>query len=150
MAENVPYPDYQTFVTKARHVGAGLIGTGKPIGEADLDHALLELVKIRASQMNGCAFCLALHVKRAREAGVTEDQLSLLPVWRDTDVFSLKTRAALDWTEHLTKMAMGHVPDSAYQAMRRAFNEDEALQLTAAIATINAWNRICGGLRFPV
>ena len=116
-----------------------------------LDKAFTELLKVRASQINGCAFCLQFHVNMARKLGVDNAKLDQLLHWRDTDatVYSERELAALAWTENLTLMAEQPVTDAAYADMQRLFSPAEIGGLTTAIATINAWNRIAGALAFP-
>jgi AhpD family alkylhydroperoxidase len=114
---------------------------------SNLDHALLELVKMRASQINGCAFCLDMHSKDARVAGETEQRLYALNAWRETPFFTERERAALAWTEALTLVSQGHVPDAVYQVVRAQFSEEELVQLTMAVVAINSWNRIAISFR---
>ncbi len=122
--------------------GAGLKATGL---EADL----LELVKLRASQMNGCAFCLSYHLQLARKLGVTAAKLDLLAAWHDAALYSPRERAALALTEALTRLDAHGVPDSLYDAVSAVFSESERIGLIAAIGQINLWNRIGVGFRFP-
>lgn len=103
---------------------------------------LIELVKMRASQINGCAYCLDMHSKDARAAGETEQRLYALNAWRETPFFTDRERAALAWTEAVTLVADGHVPDQVYEETRKYFSEDEMVNLTMAIVTINSWNRL--------
>jgi len=117
--------------------------------QSGLEKALLELVKMRASQINGCAFCLDMHSKDARAAGETEQRLYLLDAWRETDLYSPRERCALAWTEALTLISETHAPDAVYEDLRRQFSEREIADLTLAIVAINGWNRICVGLRTP-
>jgi AhpD family alkylhydroperoxidase len=112
-----------------------------------LEPALLELVKMRASQINGCAYCLDMHSKDARAAGETEQRLYALNAWRETPFYTDRERAALEWTEALTLITEGHAPDEVYESVRRHFSEKELVDLTAAVVTINAWNRIAISLR---
>jgi AhpD family alkylhydroperoxidase len=112
-----------------------------------LEPALLELVKMRASQINGCAYCLDMHSKDARAAGETEQRLYALNAWRETSFYTDRERAALEWTEALTLITQGHVQDEVYESVRRHFSEKELVDLTAAVVTINAWNRIAISLR---
>ncbi|HSN20889.1 MAG TPA: carboxymuconolactone decarboxylase family protein [Usitatibacter sp.] len=112
-----------------------------------LEHALLELVKMRASQVNGCAYCLDMHSKDARAAGETEQRLYLLDAWREAPFYSPRERAALAWTEALTRIADTHAPDDVYEALRAQFSEKEIVDLTMAIVAINGWNRIAIGFR---
>lgn len=121
----------------------------KALHESGLEPALLELVKTRASQMNGCAFCIDMHTKDARAAGETEQRLYALSAWREGPFFSPRERAALAWTEALTNIQQGHAPDEVYEEARAQFSEAELTQLTFAITQINAWNRIAIGFRVP-
>ncbi|ODU76940.1 MAG: alkylhydroperoxidase [Bordetella sp. SCN 68-11] len=113
-----------------------------------LDEALLELVKLRASQLNGCAFCLQMHTTDARRIGLSEAKLTLLPVWHEAPVFTVRERAALAWTEALTLIAQGGVSDAAYATATAAFAPQELAYLTTAIGAINVWNRIAGAYHF--
>jgi AhpD family alkylhydroperoxidase len=112
------------------------------INATGLDHKLLHLVKMRASQINGCAYCLDMHSKDARAEGETEQRLYSLDAWRETPFFSDRERAALEWTEAVTLVATTHAPDEAYEAVRAQFSEEEIKALTLAIAMINTWNRL--------
>lgn len=127
---------------------AALLALGKAVDDSGLDKRLTELVKIRASQINGCAFCTQFHLNIARKLQIEPVKLDLAVVWRDVGVFSPRERAALEWTEHLVRMPSAPVPEEAYQDLRRHFSEQEAAHLTIAIANIVAWNRIAGALRF--
>lgn len=113
-----------------------------------LDHALVELVKTRASQINGCAFCLHMHTRDARAAGETEARLHLLGAWRESPLYTPRERAALAWTEALTLVAESHAPDADYEAARALFTAEEMVNLTLLIGTINSWNRIAIGFRY--
>jgi AhpD family alkylhydroperoxidase len=110
---------------------------------------LTELVKLRVSQINGCAFCLQLHLNLARKACVAPAKIDLMATWREVDIFSARERTALAWAEALTRMGQQAVPDALYAELRRHFSATETAFLTAAIGTTNAWNRVAGGLRFP-
>lgn len=112
-----------------------------------LEHGLLELVKLRASQINGCAYCIALHADAARRAGETEMRIYLLNAWRDAALYSARERAALAWTEALTRISEAGAPDSDYAALAAAFDEAEQVQLTLQIGMINLWNRLQVSLR---
>jgi AhpD family alkylhydroperoxidase len=117
-----------------------------------LDPGLTELVKIRASQINGCANCINLHTVTARENGETEQRLYLLSAWREAPCYSDRERAALGWTEALTRLSEGHTHESAYEALKTQFSEEERVKLTLVIVVINGWNRIaigCGGFVDP-
>ncbi|WP_296183966.1 carboxymuconolactone decarboxylase family protein [Pseudomonas sp. UBA1879] len=106
-----------------------------------LEHALLELIRLRASQLNGCAYCVNLHANDARKAGETEARLQTLSVWSETTFFSEKEKAVLAWTESLTQLSIHHAPQHQYEALLEHFSENEVVNITLAIATINAWNR---------
>ena len=110
--------------------------------EAKLDRPLFELVKIRASQINGCAYCIDMHTKDARAHGETEQRLYALAAWRETPFFSERERAALAWTEAVTLVADTRVPDDVYDHVRQQFNEEELVALTFAVIVINSWNRL--------
>lgn len=110
--------------------------------------ALLELVKTRASQINGCAFCIQMHAAEARKLGESEERLLMLPGWREAPHYTPRERAALAWTEALTRITEGHAPDPVFAEVRAQFSEGEIAELSLAIATINAWNRLAIGLRF--
>ena len=112
-----------------------------------LEPALLELVRMRASQINGCAFCLDMHSKDARANGETEQRLYALNAWRETPFFTDRERAALAWTEALTLISQTHAPDDVYEEVRQRFSEEELVNLTLAIVTINGWNRFAIGFR---
>lgn len=107
-----------------------------------LEEGLLHLVKLRASQINGCAFCLDMHSKDLRAAGETEQRLYTLDAWRECPWYTERERAALAWTEALTLVTQGHVPDAVYEEVRKQFDEKELTDLSLAITTINAWNRL--------
>ena len=112
-----------------------------------LEPTLYELVKIRNSQINGCAFCLDMHTKEARKAGETEQRLYALSAWRETPFYTGRERAALEWTEALTLISENNVPDSIYDSVRRQFDEKELVCLTMAVIAINGWNRLAISFR---
>jgi AhpD family alkylhydroperoxidase len=112
-----------------------------------IERPLLELVKMRASQINGCAYCLDMHSKDARALGESEQRLYALNAWQETPFFSERERAALEWTEAITLVSETHAPDEAYQRVAEQFSPEELANLTLAIATINSWNRLCIGFR---
>ena len=112
-----------------------------------LEQSLIELVKTRASQINGCAFCINMHTQDARKHGETEQRLYLLDAWREAPVYTDRERAALAWTEAVTRVSETHVPDEVYDEVRRQFSEEETVNLTMLVATINAWNRIAISFR---
>lgn len=113
----------------------------------DLEFSLYELVKTRASQLNGCAFCLHMHTSDARRAGETEERLYLLNAWREAPIYTPREQAALAWTEALTHVATSHAPDADYERVKAHFTEQELVDLTLLISTINSWNRIAIGFR---
>lgn len=124
-----------------------LVGVETYIQTSGLEHSLVELVRMRASQINGCAFCLDMHSREAREAGETEQRLYLLSGWRDSSLFTDRERAALAWTECLTRLYTDGAPDEVYAALQAHFSPVEIANLTALIGQINVWNRLCVGLR---
>ncbi|GCF10734.1 carboxymuconolactone decarboxylase family protein [Dictyobacter arantiisoli] len=115
-----------------------------------LEASLIELVKMRASQINGCAFCLDMHSKDARAAGESEQRIYLLSAWRETPFYTERERAALEWTEALTLIAEEHVPDEIYERVKPYFTEEELVNLSLAVVTINAWNRLAISFRSEV
>ncbi|RIX50989.1 carboxymuconolactone decarboxylase family protein [Paenibacillus nanensis] len=117
-------------------------GLEKFVRSSSLEHSLIELVKIRASQINGCAFCINMHTVDARKAGETEQRIYALNAWRETPYFSERERAALALTESVTLIAGSHVPDSVYDEAARHFDNKQLSELIMAIVTINGWNRI--------
>jgi len=117
------------------------------VDASGLEHSLVELVKTRASQLNGCAYCVNLHTKDARKAGESEERLYALAVWRESPFFSARERAALAWCEAVTLIAHDHVPDAAYEEARAQFSEKELVDLTIAVIAINGWNRLAVSFR---
>ena len=140
--------DWHGFMQTAPEVVTTLRALTKVIADSGLEKPLTELLKVRASQLNGCAFCLALHVDFARKAGVAQRTLDLVATWREAQIFSAREQAALAWTEALTLMAQQRPSDEAYAALCEQFSRKEIAFLTSSVALINAWNRIAGGLRF--
>jgi len=119
----------------------------KTIRDSGLEPSLIELVKTRASQLNGCAYCIDMHTKDARAAGETEQRLYALSAWRETPFFTPRERAALAWTEAVTNIQQGHASDEVYEEARREFDEPSLMRLTMAITQINTWNRIAIAFR---
>src|SRR5680860_1003635 len=117
---------------------------------SSLEPELLELVKLRASQLNGCGYCVDMHTKDARAAGETEQRLYVLSAWREAPFYSERERAALEWTEALTLISQNDVPDELFERVRQHFDEKELVDLTLAITTINTWNRLAVSLRSEV
>lgn len=124
-----------------------MLGLENYIRHSGLEPALLELVKLRASQINGCAYCVDMHTKDARARGESEQRLYAVVVWRETPFFTERERAALAWTEAVTQVSYEHVPDEVYQLTRQHFSEKELVDLTLAIIAINGWNRLAIGFR---
>lgn len=117
------------------------------VRECGLERRLLELVKLRASQINGCAYCVDMHTKDARANGETEQRLYAVVVWREAPFFTERERAALAWTEAVTLVSVDHVPDDVYDLARQHFTEKELVDLTLAIVAINSWNRLAIAFR---
>ena len=124
-------------------------GLERHVRGSGLERSLIELVKIRASQLNGCAYCLDMHTKDARAAGESEQRLYVLAAWREAPFYSERERAALEWTEALTVLARDGVPDELYERTRRVFSALELVNLTTAIIAINGWNRLSVAFRSP-
>jgi AhpD family alkylhydroperoxidase len=133
----------------SKHAGAyhAMFGLEKYARESGLELSLLELVRLRASQMNGCAFCIDMHTKDARAEGETEQRLYMLSAWREGPFYTERERAALDWTEAVTDVGRSHVPDEVYQHARAQFSEAELVNLTMAVVAINGWNRLAISFR---
>jgi AhpD family alkylhydroperoxidase len=119
-----------------------MMGLEVYLAKSSIEKNLLHLIKYRVSQINGCAYCLDMHSKDLRAAGETEQRLYVLDAWREAPFYTDRERAALAWAESLTKVTEGHVPDAVYEQARTQFSEEELIDLTLAVTTINAWNRI--------
>jgi AhpD family alkylhydroperoxidase len=126
-----------------------MLGLQKEVDASGLERPLRELVKIRASQINGCAYCIDMHTQDARAFGETEQRIYGLSAWRETPFFSDRERAALEWTETVTRVGDTHVPDDVYQQVRGHFTEEELVALTFAVIAINGWNRLAVSFRTP-
>ena len=118
-----------------------MAGLQNYVDNSGLERKLLDLVKIRASQINGCAYCIVMHTNDARAHGESDEWMHLLNAWHEAPIFSARERAALAFTEAVTKISERHVPDEVYEEARRHFSEKELVDLTAAVVAINAWNR---------
>ncbi|HHJ1299835.1 carboxymuconolactone decarboxylase family protein [Pseudomonas sp. P1B16] len=118
-----------------------MVGLEQALAKSGLESSLLELVRLRASQINGCAYCINMHANDARQAGETEARLQTLSVWQETAYFTPRERAALAWVENLTRLPERGAPQPEYEALQAHFEPQEVVNLTLAIATINAWNR---------
>ncbi len=134
--------------SKTAPEGVGILRSlEKYIRQSGLEPSLLELVRIRASQINHCAFCLDMHTKDARSRGESEQRIYGLSAWKEAPYYSERERAALAWTEAVTLVSEGQVPDSVYQAVRQVFSEKELVDLTLAVSAINSWNRLAISFR---
>jgi AhpD family alkylhydroperoxidase len=139
-----PRLEIQKIAPEAYRAMAAL---GAYVRHSGLEPKLQELVKIRASQINGCAYCIDMHTKDARALGETEQRLYGLTAWSETPFYSDRERAALAWTEALTLISQTHAPDDVYEHVRQHFTEAELVNLSMAIVTINSWNRLALGFR---
>jgi AhpD family alkylhydroperoxidase len=140
--------EFEDFNQVAPAARAALSALSKAVDDSGLEKALTELIKIRASQINGCTFCVQFHLNAARKAAVSQTKLDLVAVWRDAGIFSAREMAAFAWTETLTHLTPAGVSDHAYNSAGKEFTESELAFLTAAIASINAWNRIAIAYQF--
>ena len=141
----IEFAEFEKIAPEAR---AALTALSKAVGDSGFDKALIELIKIRASQINGCTFCVQFHLNLARKFGAPQTKLDLVAVWRDAGIFNAREMAAPAWTEALTHVTPSGVADEDFAAARNEFDESELVFLTAAIASINAWNRIAMAFRF--
>ncbi len=139
--------DYGRVAVEA---GKAMLGLEPYVRDSGLEESLLELVKMRASQLNGCAYCLDMHSKDARAAGETEQRLYVLPAWREAPFYTPRERAALAWTEALTRISATDVGDALFAEVREHFAEKELVDLTMAVIAINGWNRLAIPFRSPV
>jgi len=119
-----------------------MLGISAYLAKSSLEKKLLELIEYRVSQINGCAYCLDMHSKDLRHDGETEQRIYMISAWRETDLFTGRERAALLWAESVTLLNEGHVPDEVYEEVRKQFSEEELIDLTLAVASINSWNRL--------
>jgi AhpD family alkylhydroperoxidase len=139
-----PRIDYSKYALDAQKA---LFAMEKYIATCGLDHKLIHLIKMRASQINGCAFCIDMHSKDARAIGETEQRLYELNAWRETPFYSDSERAALEWTDSLTLVSETHVPDEVYENVRKHFSEKEIVDLSLVVGMINLWNRLAISVR---
>ncbi|WP_029921797.1 carboxymuconolactone decarboxylase family protein [Nevskia soli] len=119
------------------------------VNKCGLEQTILELVKLRASQLNGCAFCIAMHTRDALKHGISQERMHLLNAWREAPLYSAREQAALAWTEALTFITQGHAADAVYEQVRQQFSAEETASLSFAIAAINTWNRLAISARIP-
>ena len=140
--------DWKTFQDIAPEVVTALRSISNAAHQSGLERDLLELVKLRASQLNGCAFCLQFHLNDARKLNIPAAKLDLVAAWRDAGIYSARESAALAWTERITLLNQQHVDDEAFAELSLHFSEHEIVFLTAAIGQINFWNRVAAPFRF--
>ena len=126
-----------------------LLRLGQEVSRSGLEPSIVHLVEIRASQLNGCAYCIDMHTKDARAAGETEQRIYGLDAWREAPYYNERERAALEWTEAVTRLAGSQVPDDAFERARQQFEEPQLVALTFAITTVNTWNRLNIAFRTP-
>ena len=138
----------QEFQHHAAAANTALAGLAQAVGASGLDPELQQLVKLRASQINGCAFCTQLHLNESRHLGISSAKLDLLVAWREAGVFSEREKAALAWTELLTRLSENHITDEDYAAVSAQFAPAELAWLSTAIALINTWNRIAAPFQY--
>jgi AhpD family alkylhydroperoxidase len=117
--------------------------------DSGLEPAIIHLIKLRASQINGCAYCVDMHVKESRHDGLSEQWINLMSVWQESPIYTPRERALLGWVEAVTLIAQTRAPDADYEALRAHFSENECVKITVAIGTINVWNRLAVGFRAP-
>ncbi|MCC7281761.1 MAG: carboxymuconolactone decarboxylase family protein [Acetobacteraceae bacterium] len=130
------------YFPKAPELMQAVLGLNKAVQESGLERSLLHLVKLRASQLNGCSYCVDMHSHEARQDGESEQRLYLVAAWKESPLFSRRERAAFAWTEAVTLIAHGGVSDALYAEAREQFTEEELVKLTVAVAMINTWNRL--------
>jgi len=143
-----PRVDPTTYIKTG--LGKAMLALQREVETSGLEHSTLELVKLRASQINGCAYCIDMHTKDARADGESEQRIYALNAWRETPFFSERERAALEWTEALTRISDTHMPDELFERVSKHFDENELAILTFAGVVINSWNRLVISARPPV
>ena len=135
------------FYTASPEVLKAMIALEGAVGTLDIDPVFIHLIKLRASQVNGCAFCVDMHVTEMRKAGESERRIATVAAWEDTPFFTPRERAVLAWTEAITRIADSRAPDTVYEALAAHFTPKQMVDLTLAINTINSWNRLAIGFR---
>ena len=135
------------FYKANAHAVKALLAFEERIGKSSLEKSLTELVRLRASQINGCAFCVDMHTADARKGGETDRRLATVVVWRETPFFTDRERAALEWTEAVTLVSQEHVPDAVWSAVKPHFSDEEIVDLTLLVSAINSWNRFAIAFR---
>jgi AhpD family alkylhydroperoxidase len=140
--------DGETFRQIIPEMAAGMTAIARAIKQSGVDPEIVELIKIRVSQINGCAFCVQYHLNDARKLGIDPEKFDLLATWREAGIFSDRECAALEWAERVTLLAAQHIGDEAFAALGQHFSEREIVFLTTAIGQINFWNRVAAPFRF--
>ena len=143
-----PRMDWKAFQEAVPEFAVSMAAITHALKKSGIEPELRELIKIRASQLNGCAFCVQFHLNDARKINVPAAKLDLLAAWREAGIFSEREAAALDWTERVTLLAQKHIDDEAFEPVKAQFSEQDLALLTVAISQINAWNRIAAPFRF--
>jgi len=140
--------DYKVFQGIIPEVATGMAAVSQALRKSGVEPEIIELLKVRASQLNGCAFCVQFHLNDARKLNIPAAKLDLLATWREAGIYTEREVAALDWTEHVTLLAQHHIDDEVYERVSAHFSEREIAFLTTAIGQINFWNRVAAPLRF--
>jgi AhpD family alkylhydroperoxidase len=140
--------DWEAFKEAVPEVLTGMAAINHAYKKSGMERDLFELIKIRASQINGCAYCVQYHLNEARKLNIAPEKLDLVAAWRESGIFSQRETAALEWTEHVTLLAQHHIDDEAYSRVLSQFSERELAILTTAISQINFWNRLAAPFRF--
>lgn len=140
--------DYKVFQGIIPEMGTGMAAVSHALRESGIEPEIIELLKIRASQLNGCAFCVQYHLNDARKLNIPAAKLDLLATWREAGIYTDREAAALDWAEQVTLLAQHHIDDEAYARVSAHFSEREVSFLTTAVGQINFWNRVAAPLRF--
>jgi len=147
-ATSNPRIDYKVFQGIIPEMATGMAAISHALRKSGMEPEIVELLKIRASQLNGCAFCVQYHLNDARKLNIPAAKLDLLATWREAGIFTEREAAALDWTERVTLLSQHHIDDEAYASVSAHFSEREVAFLTTAIGQINFWNRVAAPLRF--
>jgi AhpD family alkylhydroperoxidase len=148
LEQTAPRIDWKTFQETVPEFATAMAAVTHALKKSGIEPEIRELIKIRASQINGCAFCIQYHLNDARKISVPAAKLDLLAAWRDAGIYSSRERAALGWTENVTLMAQRHISDEDFKRVRAEFSQSELAFLTVAISQINAWNRIAAPFQF--
>jgi AhpD family alkylhydroperoxidase len=143
-----PRLDYRDFHQIVPEFANGMATITQALKKSRIEPEIRELVKIRASQLNGCAFCIQFHLNDARKIGIPAEKLDLLTAWREAGIYSEREAAALEWTEYVTLLAQHHIDDAAFARVKALFPDDQLVLLTVAISQINAWNRVAAPFQF--